>query len=246
MGSRGERREEIGPAAEGVGQGDEVLQVLKALRIILVMDARADRLVVLHDGFDLRDERHVGRAHRPQHLEKPLERFDVARRIRPVFERERIAGGRGDPFDQIVRRARADALKQLKDAVPGSGVLRVFDHLQMRQHILDVRRLAELQPAVFDERDVAPVEFDFEIVRVEAATEEHGGAVQRHALLAQLQDHLRHEPALEARVRRRHECGQVARGFCLGEEPLFILPMRPLQDVVGEVEDRLRRAVVVL
>src|SRR5690606_33753129 len=68
---------------------------------------------------------------------------------------------------------------------------------------------------------------------------------ERHPLLAPIQDDLAHEPALPALVGRLHERGEVAPG-ALGEQRLVVPRRGALEDVVGEVEDGLRRAVVPL
>ena len=51
---------------------------------------------------------------------------------------------------------------QMHQPEAGDAVARVLDKPQQRQHVLDVRGIEELQPAEFDERNVAPGEFDFE------------------------------------------------------------------------------------
>ena len=105
----------------------------------------------------------------------------------------------------LVRRARSDALEQQQHAVPGDGVARVLDHAQVRQHVLDVRRLDELEAAALDERDVGARQLELEIEGVEARAEEHGDLRQRHALLAQLEDALADEARLVVLVRGRDQ-----------------------------------------
>ena len=235
--------EKLRAAREAVGQPAEVLQILRALRIVLVILPLEDRLVIPEHRLHLPGEGRPRPTKGAERLEKRRQRLDVLRPERPVFEHERILRLRGDPADEVLRRLRPDALDELKDAVPRDGVLRVFGHFQMRQHVLDVRRLAEFEAAVLHERDVPAVEFDFEVVRVEAAPEEDGHAVEGDALLAQFEHHLADEPALEAVVRRGHQGRALAVAF-LREELLVVLLPGVHDEVVGEVEDGLGGAVV--
>ena len=46
------------------------------------------------------------------------------------------------------------------DAETGQGIVRVFCPAQHCQQVLDVRRLDEFEPAIFDERDVAARQLD--------------------------------------------------------------------------------------
>ena len=68
------------------------------------------------------------------------------------------------------RRARPDAGQQVEDAEAGDAVARILGEAQQRQHVLDVRRIEELQPAVLHERNVAPRELDLERTRVTATS----------------------------------------------------------------------------
>jgi hypothetical protein len=57
----------------------------------------------------------------------------------------RIAAGQ--PIEHPAGGRRADAGQQLQHAEPGDAVARVLRPAQHRQHVLDVRRLEELQAA---------------------------------------------------------------------------------------------------
>jgi hypothetical protein len=113
----------------------------------------------------------------------------------------------------------------------------------MRQGVLDVRGLDELEPAALDEGDVGARQLELEIEGVEAGTEQHGDLGQRHAFLAQLQDALADEARLVILVFGRNE--QRLRAFRLaGEQHLGVALARRGDDRVGDVENRLRAAVV--
>jgi hypothetical protein len=85
---------------------------------------------------------------------------------------------------RVTRRSGTDTWQQLQHAEAGDGVSRVLDPAQHAQHILDMGRLKELQPAVFDERDAAAREFDLELVAMVARAEQHSLSFQVNACLA--------------------------------------------------------------
>ena len=99
--------------------------------------------------------------------------------------------------------------------MPRHRVARVRDHAQVREHVLHVRRLDELEAAALDERDVVPLQLELEVEGVEARAEEHGDLVERHALLAQLEDALADEARLRLLVRAAAPApGCVAASAC--------------------------------
>ena len=87
--------------------------------------------------------------------------------------RQRLAGG-----------ARTHPGQELQDPERGDLVARVLGPAQEREHVLDVRRLEEAQPAVLDERDAAPGQLDLEHGAVVGGPEQHGLLAQRHPGLA--------------------------------------------------------------
>ena len=60
--------------------------------------------------------------------------------------------------------------------------------------------LEELEAAPLDERDVGPLELELEVEGVEARAEEDRHLLERHALLAELQDALDDEARLHLLV----------------------------------------------
>src|SRR5262249_56774245 len=101
------------------------------------------------------------------------------------------------------------------DETPGRRGAGFRSKREVREHALHVRRRDDLEPAPLDERDVGAAEFELEIEGVEARAEEHGHLVERHALLAQLEDAL----ADEARLRL----------LAAALEKEWPLPRRPLR-----------------
>ncbi len=84
--------------------------------------------------------------------------------------------------------------------MPRDGVARVGEDAQVRERVLDVRGLDELEPAALDERDVVAGQLELEVEGVEAGAKEHRDLGQRHALLAQLENALADEARLEVLV----------------------------------------------
>ena len=137
----------------------------------------------------------------------------------------------------------ADALQQQQDAVPRDRVLGVGEHAQMRQHVLHVRGLDEPEAAPLHERQVVFAQFDFQVEGVEARPEQHRDFRQRDALLAELENLLRHETRLVTLAVRLDQHGLHAR-ILLGEQVLGIALPGLHDDFVGQVENGLRAAVV--
>ena len=139
----------------------------------------------------------------------------------------------------------ADAVQQLQDAEPAHFVARVLQHAQDGQHVLDVRRLQELQSAVFDERNIAARQLQLQQVAVVARAKQDGLLAERRALLAVLQDLLADLGALLGLV----GAGEQHRPRAAGAHrpQVFGKPLaRVGDDRVRDVQDRPRRAVVLL
>ena len=80
---------------------------------------------------------------------------------------------------------RADARHELQRPPGGALAARVGGEAQHREHVLDVRRLEELQAAVLDEGDVAPRQLELERGAVLGRAEQHRLALQHEPGLAQ-------------------------------------------------------------
>ncbi|MCU0563828.1 MAG: hypothetical protein MUE48_07800, partial [Desulfobacterales bacterium] len=141
--------------------------------------------------------------------------------------------------------ARPHLLQQLQDAVPADAVVRVGDHPQVGEHVLDVGRLDEFEPADLDERDALAGELDLEVERVKGRAEQHGRVLQP-AAGAQRRFHPIHDVArLGVLVLRLDRQRQLPAGAA-GEEVLGVLLPRLFDHDVGEIQDRLGAAVVLL
>ena len=120
-------------------------------------------------------------------------------------------------------RCRPDAGQKLQHAKSGDAVTAVFAKAQQRQHILDVRRFEEFQAAEFDERDIAPGQFDLERAAVMRGAKQHGLCLERQAALAVVQNALDDETRLLGFVRHAHQkrtLGRRAIGPQVFGEPL--------------------------
>src|SRR5579875_3953926 len=115
----------------------------------------------------------------------------------------------------------------------------------MRQHVLDVRGLDEFKAAALDERNIAALQLELEIKRMETRAEQHCDVVKRDALLAQLQDSLRDEARLHMLVLRAHQ-QRAKLAAALGEERLGVALRGARDHLVGDIEDALQRAIVLL
>src|ERR1700738_5243006 len=80
---------------------------------------------------------------------------------------------------------------QLKRAEPGARTAGVLCPPQDREHILDMGGFEKLEPAIFDERDIAPPKLDLEKVAVMSGAEQHGLPFERDARLPVLKDMVR-------------------------------------------------------
>ena len=127
----------------------------------------------------------------------------------------------------------------------GDGVARVLRPAQDRQHVLDVRGLDEFEPAVFDERDVAPGQLDFEQRAVVRGAEQHRLAAQIDPGLAVVEHAIGDIGGLRRLVGRGDEARQLGRGA--GRDQRLGDALAGARDHrVGGGEDRLGRAIVVL
>ena len=100
---------------------------------------------------------------------------------------------------------RADAFNQQQHAMPTHAVERIGKNPQIGEHVLDVRRLDEFHPADFDKRNVAFIQFQFQIERMKTGAKQHRHVGQRNPFVLQFENALRHELRLLAFVQRRHE-----------------------------------------
>jgi hypothetical protein len=105
-------------------------------------------------------------------------------------QRSKVPTRSGEMRQSIAGRRGADAWQELQHAERGDGVSRVLDPSQYAQHIFDMSRLKELQPAVLYEWGTAAPEFNLELVAMVARTEQHSLSFQVNACLAVLQDTL--------------------------------------------------------
>ena len=140
--------------------------------------------------------------------------------------------------------ARTDAGQQLQHSKARHRVARVVGPAQHRHHVLDVRRLEELQAAVLHEGNVALGEFDLEHVAVMGAAKQDGMALQRAADFPRRQDLARDV------LRLRDGIVQWRRSkvFCVdwrgAQQGLAMLARAVRHERIGRIENLLRRAVV--
>ena len=129
--------------------------------------------------------------------------------------------------------------------MPRHRVARVRDHAQVREHVLDVRRLDELEAAALDERDVGRCSSssrskEWKLERKSTAISSSGTPSSRSSRMRWAD-----EARLAALVARADQHRALPRRR-LRAQHLRVLLRRAVDDRVGEVEDRLRRAVVLL
>src|SRR5205085_6543179 len=110
------------------------------------------------------------------------------------------------------RGCRTDAIQVLEDAEPADLVYRVCEHSQDGEHIFDMRRLQELQPAVFDEWNIASGELKLQQIAVVAGAEENRLPAERHALFAEFEHLFAHLHALLVFVGAREQHRAPASG----------------------------------
>ena len=140
---------------------------------------------------------------------------------------------------------RSDAVEHLQHAKAGHAISDVLRPAQDREHVFDVRRLDEFEPAKLDERDVAPVELDLEHGAVARGPEQHRLVLERLPRLAILEDGLGDAVGLRDVVGDRDQRRPRAAG-ALGAQVLGEALARKVDDGVRGGEDRRRRAIVLL
>ena len=164
-----------------------MLQVLLALRVVLGVDVTHHRHVEADDRRDLVGNRDVVGSGLRQEVRQAheilAERAAAGRRAQQL-DRAGEIGRRRDVVEDVARGLRAEAVEEQEDAVPRHGVARIRDDTQVREHVLDVRRLDELEAAALHERDVVLLELELEIEGVEARAEEHATS-WREAILTE-------------------------------------------------------------
>ena len=106
-------------------------------------------------------------------------------------------------------------------------------------------RFHELEAAALHERDVVPRQLDLEIEGVEARAEQHRHVPQGNALLPQLQYALAHEARLGVLALRLYQERRLTVALA-AVEVLLVALHRPGDDLVGESQNRLGAAVVLL
>src|SRR5260370_36532691 len=113
----------------------------------------------------------------------------------------------------------------------------------MREHVLDLRGLDKLETAELDEWNIAALKLEFEIEGVKARTEQHCDFGEFDALFAKFQDALRDEARLHVLVLGADQHRAKA-ALALGEQGLGVLLAGARKQIVGDVEDSLKRAVI--
>ena len=113
----------------------------------------------------------------------------------------------------------------------------------MSQQIFHMGGFHELKTTAFDERNFVPRQFDFQIEGMEARAKQHGDVPQRHALLAQFENFLTDKLRLHLLAAGLDELGTRARAFA-GEQALVVAFFGALNDLVGQIQNRLGAAVV--
>ena len=106
-------------------------------------------------------------------------------------------------------------------------------------------RLQEPQPAVLHEGDAPPAQLDLQQVAVVGAAEQHGLLAQRHSRLVVLEDDVGDRLGLGPSSGQVASTGR-APPACVGPQPLGVALGGVGQHGVGQVEDGLGRAVVLL
>ena len=129
--------------------------------------------------------------------------------------------------------------------MPGQLVPRIVEHPQQGHEVADVRRLEEAQAAVLDEGDVPATQLDLEQVTVVAGPGQHDLGPQVDPRLEMLEDHLGHRVGLGRLVAAGGEHRSPTGGH-RGPQRLGEAVVEVGDDRVGQVEDRLGGAVVLL
>ncbi len=151
----------------------------------------------------------------------------------------------GHAIERPAGRCRSDARQKLQGAETGDAVARILAKRKDRQHVLDMRRFEKFQAAEFDERNVAPGQFDFQRPRMMGGAKQHRLLLERTSAFAIVQDRL-HRIArllgLVLHIDQMRPLGGGAVGFQILGEALG----GKFDDGVGGGQDRPRRTVIVL
>eukprot|EP01136_Pigoraptor_vietnamica_P042676 Opistho-1_new@17125 len=177
------------------------------------------------------------------HFEQRRPGLRATRRGRGVQQLDQRVRRFGHAIEHLARGARPDPGQQLQHAEAGHPVARIVDEAQQRQHVLDVGAVEELQPAIFDERDVAPGQLDLEFGRMRGGAEQHRLLLQCGAALAAGEDALDHVAGLARLILHRHQ-PRLLGGGALGPEVLGEALLALRDHRVGRLKDRLGGAVV--
>ena len=160
-------------------------------------------------------------------------------------QRGKVPTRSGEMGQRIAGRRGTDARQKLQHAEASDRIFRILDPPQDAQHIFEMCRFKELQPAVFDEWDAAAPEFNLELVAMVAGAEQHGLSFQVNSCLAMLQDTLDYIVDLGCFIARDDQLGPFSRRLVRKE--LFAKSFGCLCDHrVSCFQNRLRRAVVLL
>jgi hypothetical protein len=143
------------------------------------------------------------------------------------------------------RRLPDPALGRVGHAREGDDVLWVLQHGQVGDRVLDLGALVELRPADDLVADLAPHERVLEHPRLRVGPVEDRELRARDALVDQPLDLAHHEPRLGVLVLELAHLDRVALTQ-IGPQRLAHPPAVVRDDRVGDAEDRLRRAVVLL
>ncbi len=145
---------------------------------------------------------------------------------------ERLLGGR-----------RAEAGQQLQHPKARHRIARIVRPAQHRHHVLDVRRLQELEAAVFHVRNVALGEFHLEHIAVMRAAEQDGMALQRAADFTRRQYLAGDVLGLCGRIIHGNE-ERLLGGLARSQQGLAMLARAVRHQRIGRIQHLLSRSVV--
>src|SRR5579872_4223437 len=113
----------------------------------------------------------------------------------------------------------------------------------MGEDVLDMSGLDKLEASALDERNVAPLQLQFEIEGVKARAEQHRDFRKLDAFLAKLEAALRDEARLHVLIGGAHQ-HRAEFALTFGEQHLGIALGGARNQFVGDIEDALNRAIV--
>ncbi|MDC4225338.1 MAG: hypothetical protein MPW15_14145 [Candidatus Manganitrophus sp.] len=113
----------------------------------------------------------------------------------------------------------------------------------MAHQVFDMRRLHQLEAPPLLEREIAAGKLDLQIERMKTRSEKDGDFGKGNPLLTQLQDLLGDESRLLRLFLGPHQ-GRLHPPLLPGKEALRVLLLRLGDHGIGQIEDRLRRSVV--